>query len=244
MNELFTLQIEFTKEKLGFRVEEANRKIKEVVPENAKVKSEEKVVGTPALNVDASKPEDESEEAAKVASVIEGETEKANEQETSAGEIEEKDQTVNTEGEEDFNKTEQRACDLLIIAISDEELRSQGLIEYLTLRKINKLALEGKGFAEQVEILKTTKKPFTLTFTGPNYLKKPRVPNTAYASILKDLVAEGDNDVKSTFYDMVKGSAVEEELKAGEKAGAQPIKALISNRGRLISLLQNIKEYE
>jgi len=244
MNELFTLRIEFQKEMLGFRVEETRPKDKELVGKSTNEKSDEEVARNPALSVEASKPEDESEEAAKVAHVIEGETEQANELMTNAGEIEEKDQTVNTEGEKDFNKSEQRACILLITDISDEELSSKGLIEQMTIRKINNLTIAGKGFAEQVEILKTTKKPFTLTFTGPNYLRKPQIPSTAYASILKDLVAEGDNDVKSTFYELVKGSAVEEELKAGEKVGAAPIKELISNRGRLITLLQNMKKYE
>merc|ERR1719189_149554 len=236
--------MEFSKEMLGFRVEETRPKNKELVDKSANEKSDDKVVEDPTLSVEANKPEDESGEAAKAAHVVEGETEQANEQTTSAGEIEEKDQTVDTEGEKDSKKAGQRPCELLITEISDEELRSKGLIEQLTVRKINNLTLEGKSFVEQVKILKTTKKPFTLTFTGPNYLKKQQVPNTAYASILKDLVAEGDNDVKSTFYDMVKGSAVEEELKAGEKVGAAPIKALISNRGRLIALLQNLKDYE
>lgn len=243
MNDLFTLQIEFCKEKLGFRVEESQPKNKTVGSKSIKEKSEERNVGISAQSAEASKPEDESEEAAKVA-VIEGLIERANKQEQTAGEIDEKDETVNTEGEQHFTKTEPRPCDLLITAICDEELHSKGLLEHMTVRKLNNLTLEGKSFEEQVKILRTTEKPFTITFTGPNYLKKPQVSNNAYATILKDLVAEGDNDVKRTFYDMVKGTAVEQELKASEKVGAASIKALISNKGRLITLLQNLKDCE
>jgi len=90
--------------------------------------------------------------------------------------------------------------------------------------------------------LSTTEKPFILTFTGPMYLKKQLVSTTAYSSILKDLVAEGDNDVKSIFYTMVKGSVIEEELQIHGEDSAAPIKALLSNRGRLITLLQNLKD--
>jgi len=244
MTELFSLQIEFSKEKLGFRVEETLLKKKEIVDKNNKEKSEDKVVGIPDLSSGAVKPEDECEEAAKVVQMIEGETEETEEQAKSCGEIEEKHETVDTAGEKDFTKTDKSGCELLITQISDQELLSKGLLEYLTVRKINNLILAGKRFTEQVKILTTTKKPFTLTFTGPNYLKKQLVSTTAYASILKDLVDEGENDVKSTFYTMVKGSAVEDELKAGEKGGVAPIKALLSNRGRLITLLQNLKDYE
>eukprot|EP00495_Collosphaeridae_sp_1-RS-2012_P001644 TRINITY_DN155_c0_g2_i1.p1 TRINITY_DN155_c0_g2~~TRINITY_DN155_c0_g2_i1.p1 ORF type:complete len:290 (-),score=110.73 TRINITY_DN155_c0_g2_i1:28-798(-) len=101
MNELFTLRMEFCKEMLGFRVEETRPKNKELVDKSANEKSDDKVVVDPTLSVEANKPEDESEEAAKAAVVVEGETEQAKEQTTSAGEIEEKDQTVDTEGKKE-----------------------------------------------------------------------------------------------------------------------------------------------
>jgi len=237
MTELFSLEIEFCKEKLGFRVEEHL-----VEQENDNDKNEDKIVETTPLNSEAVAPKEDCEIAAKAALKPEEETEDTVDDETICEELEEKRETVDKECGNDFTKTEEKPCELLITSISDQELLSKGLIEYSTLRKINNVVLEGKSFAEQLKILTTTEKPFTLTFTGPVYLKKQLVSTTAYSSILKDLVAEGENTVKSIFYTMVKGSVIEEELKVQGKDSAAPIKALLSNRGRLITLLQNLKD--
>lgn len=243
MIELFSLQIEFCKEKLGFRVEEhfVEQKVADDIVENDNDKNEDKMVETTALSSEAVEPEEECEEAAKAALKPEEETEETVEDEKICEEIEEKHETVETACRNDFTKTEENPCELLVTSISDQELPSKGLVEYSTIRKINNVVLEGKSFAEQVKILSTTEKPFILTFTGPMYLKKQLVSTTAYSFILKDLVAEGENAVKSIFYTMVKGSVIEEELKVHGKDSAAPIKALLSNRGRLITLLQNLK---
>jgi len=275
MTELFSLEIEFCKEKLGFRVEEhlveqkndtdkSEDKIVETTltseavdpddPEEdceiaAKAahkkdnnKNEDKIDETTPLISEAVEPAENCEIAAKVVQKPKEETEETVEDETICEVLEEKGETVETACGNDFTKTEEKPCELLITSISDQELLSKGLVEYSTLRKINNVVLEGLSFAEQLKILTTTEKPFTLTFTGPMYLKKQLVSTTAYSSILKDLVAEGENTVKSIFYTMVKGSVIEEELKVQGKDSAVPIKALLSNRGRLITLLQNLKD--
>jgi len=244
MTELFSLQIEFSKEKLGFRVEEhlVEQKVVDDKIENDSDKKEDKIVDPTALTLEAGKPEEECEKAVKVVLKAEEEVEKKVKDCKICGDVEEKRETVETANGNDFTTTVEKPCELLITSISDQELLAKGLVEFSTVRKINELVLEGKSFAEQVNLLTTTDKPFVLTFTGPAYLKKRLVSTTAYSSILKDLVAEGENSVKSIFYTMVKGSVVEEELKAHGKDCAAPIKALLSNRGRLIALLQNLKD--
>jgi len=243
MTELFSLEIEFCKEKLGFRVEEhlVEQKVADDIIENNNDKNEDKIVET-TLTSEAIEPEEDCKIAANAALKPVEETEETVDDETICEELEEKRETVETARGNDFTKTEEKPCELLITSISDQEMLSRGLIEYLTIRKINNVVMKGKSFAEQLKILTTTKKPFTLTFTGPMYLKKQLVSTTAYSSILKDLVSEGENTVKSIFYSMVKGSVIEEELKVQGKDSASPIKALLSNRGRLITLLQNLKD--
>jgi len=92
--------------------------------------------------------------------------------------------------------------------------------------------------------LLTTDKPYTITFSGENHLKPGSVSATSYSSILKELVADEKNDVQSVFYDLVKGTAVGKELECSGDDHTRDIKALLSNRGRLITLLQSIKAHE
>jgi len=234
MTELFSLQIEFSQEKLGFRVEELlveKKLVDDLVLVDLKHEKDcEKAVKA------ILKAEEKTEEAILKA---EEKTEEMVEDEKMCGEIKEKLETVEIARGTDFTKTAGKPCELLVTAISDRELLSKGLILYSTVRKVNEVALEGKSFAEQVDILTTTDRPFVLTFTGPVYLQKF---TTAYSSILKDLVAEEENTIKSIFYTMVKGTVIEEELKAHGKHCTTPIKALLSNRGRLVTLLQNLKD--
>lgn len=242
MDEVFSLQIEFRKEKLGIHVEElvVEHKDDGEVDDD---KSEDKKLGTP--NSEYDKTDDECEKAATAVQIQEEESHEVTEKKVnSIDEIEDKYETIETASENLKMKTKDRACELLITSISDEELTNKGLVEYTVIRKINNVVLKGMSFSEQLNILRTTKKPFTLTFTGQNYLNRQPVLTTAYSSILKELVAEGDSVVQSIFCDMVKGSAVEKELKSSREDRAASMRVLLSNRGRLLTLLQNLTEHE
>jgi len=238
MTELFTLQIEFSKEKLGFRVEErlVEKKLIDDKIKNDSDQKEDKTVETEDVE-----HEEDCEKAVKATLKAEEKTEETVEDKKISEDKNEKHDIVEIGSGNNFTKTEGKPCELLVTSISDPELLSKGLILYSTVRKINEVALEGMSFAEQVNILTTTDKPFVLTFTGPVYLKKS---TSGYSSILKDLVAEGENTIKSLFYTMVQGTVIEEELKAYGKDCATPIKELLSNRGRLVTLLQNLKDCE
>jgi len=137
---------------------------------------------------------------------------------------------------------EERPCELLVIEIVDKDLSDSGLQLDSIVKAINDTVLVGKVCSEQLRLLSETPKPFVLTFTGRNFKKTTAplksCPKHGYFSILKELVAFGDNEVKEAFHNMVKGTLFEKELKSSEDVN-KTISALLCNQRRLIDLLQN-----
>jgi len=142
------------------------------------------------------------------------------------------------------DKKYERPCELVVTEIHDRNLLFHGLVENAKVIKINDITLQGLSYSEQVNILLTTERPVKLTFTGENYLKSSSVNTTAYCSILKELVANEKNDVQSVFNELVKGTAFAKELESSGDDCTTTIKALLSNRARLITLLQNFRVHE
>lgn len=142
------------------------------------------------------------------------------------------------------DKKYERPCELVVTEIHDKNLLFHGLVENAKVIKINDITLQGLSYSEQVNILLTTERPLKLTFTGENYLKSSSVNTTAYCSILKELVSNEKNDVQSVFSELVKGTAFANELESSGDDCTSTIKALLSNRARLITLLQNFRAHE
>jgi len=134
-----------------------------------------------------------------------------------------------------------RPCELVVTEIYDKDLLFHGLVQCAKVNKINDITLKGLSYSEQLNILMTSKRPLTLTFIGNNYLKSRFAHTSAYCSILKELVAQEKNDVQSVFYELMKGTAVGKELESPERDHSTTIRELLSNRERLITLLQNVQ---
>jgi len=142
------------------------------------------------------------------------------------------------------DRKHERPCELVVEAIHDKNLIFHGLVENAIVLKMNDTTLKGMSFSQQFDILRTSKRPLTLTFIGKNYLKSSSINTSAYSSILKALVAEEKNDVQAVFNELVKGTSFGKELESSGEDCTATIKALLSNRGRLITLLQNFRAYE
>jgi len=212
MNEEFTVELEFTKEKIGIRVE--------------------------SIFVDDIEYDGKESE---VADKVEGTKRKAARE---FGIEENKAQYypgyVVKELEE---KKLEKPCELMVQKILNEDLVKEGLFEDCIVRKINDTALVGMVWSDQIELLKCTPKPFIITFTGKNFIKKKCAPTHSYFSILKELVADGENKVKKAFHDLVKGTPFENELQCSINQAAT-IEALLSDQRRLMILLQNLHVQE
>jgi len=130
-------------------------------------------------------------------------------------------------------------CELFVTNIIDEELKAKGLQENFILRSINDIRLIGMTYTEQITLMKTTKKPYTITFIGRNFQKKKSVQKNGYVSILNELVADGDNAAKKAFQELIKGTKFESELNQSDSR-ADAITALLGNQRRLMALLQNL----
>jgi len=137
------------------------------------------------------------------------------------------------------NQPEELPCELFVTKIIDEELKAKGLQENFVLRSINDIRLIGMTYTEQITLMKTTKKPYTITFIGRNFQKKKSVQKNGYVSILNELVADGDNAAKKAFQELIKGTKFESELNQSDSR-ADAITALLGNQRRLMALLQNL----
>lgn len=188
VNDYMILEIEFSKDKLGIRVEE-------------------KVL--------------EAEDDAKEAKV--GDDEQAESKHTEAVAVEE---------------VEDRPCDLIVKAITDNDLHATGLTVGFIVSAINRKSLRGMKYSQQVKQICSTKKPFSLTF-----IKKDSENPAAYPRILEQLLADGDNAVKSAFYELVEGTTFGKELEDSEDKAAT-IGELMANHRRLAALLQNTRIQE
>merc|ERR1712060_613459 len=137
---------------------------------------------------------------------------------------------------------EERPCELMVIDIVDKDLSDSGLQLDSIVKAINDTVMVGKLCTEQLDLLKDTPKPYALTFTGRNFKKRTAplksCPKHGYFSILKELLAFGDNEVKEAFKAMIKGTLFEQELNSSKDVN-KSISALLGNQRRLIDLLQN-----
>merc|ERR1719320_2222402 len=117
-------------------------------------------------------------------------------------------------------------CDLEVTAVNDQSLVASGLTNNYILSALNGQNLRGMAYYKQLEHLTRTERPYTLTF-----LKKIDEQNIAFPRILEELLADGDNAVKSAAYELVKGTDFARELSKSEDKTAT-IAKLLSNRRR------------
>jgi len=223
MHEIFTLKLTITKPRMGIRVEEQHIEYDEKDMEES-----DKVHGT--MTEAAREVEIDVKKGIKLPEKEVKALEKANVEALSKDDKEEE-------------KEDEKPCELLVTNISDEDLFAAGLVINCIVRAINDTALVGMVYSEQVELLMNTPKPFVLTFTGKNFLKKKPVPKHGYNSILRELVADGENAVKKAFNELVKGTPFERELSSSNDQIAA-ITSLLSNQRRLMALLQNFTVQE
>jgi len=130
---------------------------------------------------------------------------------------------------EDENK-EGKPCELVVKVISDESLITTGLKKDCVVSAINGINLRGLTYNEQIDMFSSVQKPYTVTFI------KRRA--TTLSGILKELVVDGDNAVKSVFYELIKGTPFGIKLDKSENKTAT-IAELLSNQRKLIAVLTN-----
>jgi len=206
MIEVFNLKLEFSKKKLGIRVEEDFVETMEI-----DLKQEE-----------ADKPANEGAEK----KVDDSKTEEV--------------QNTNATTKDSSSEEEERPCQLIVTKITDQDLIDGGLMINCAVTAINDTSLNGMGYSQQLELLKTTPKPFMLSFTGEKIRREQTNENTGYSSILKELVADDENSVKSAFYELVKGTPFERELQSSDDK-VTTIKNLLGNQRRLKALIHNFQ---
>jgi len=228
MHSTYTLKLEFTKEKMGIRVEES------LITCISDEKEEKARVDKPKASKDAKKSKEA--ETVKAVEKVAKDIEKAVE----AGE--EKDKLAKGDQKEEL-KSEEKPCELLVTNISDDDLIAAGLQVNCIVREINGKKITGMMYTEQLGLLMATPKPYILTFTGQNFLKHKAEAKHGYFSIMKELVADGDNAVKKAFNDLIGGTPFEKELGASNDKKAT-IQKLLSNQRRLMALLQNFQVQE
>lgn len=210
MNETFTLNLELTKEKIGIQVEE------ETIAISRKVTEEFKRFEA-GLRKEGRELEIEQKKALNYPQNTVTHLERTN--------------------EDEILKEEHRSelpCELKVVKIFDDELMAAGLQTGLKIRKINDTTLTGMVYTKQLELLTTTPKPYTLNFYGPKYLTKI---DASQHPILKDLISNEENSVKKSFYELIKGTPFEHELRSSNNQSAS-ITALLANQRRLTALLQ------
>jgi len=135
-------------------------------------------------------------------------------------------------GNEDTDVKE-KPCELVVIGITEDSLLAAGLTTDCVIKAINGINLRGLTYSQQVGMFESTKKPWTITF-----IKKRPVRRTAFPGILKQLVSNEDNAVKSAFYDLVKRTPFGIELDKSQDKMAT-ITELLSNKLKLTAVLQN-----
>lgn len=227
MHDLFTLTLEFAKKKMGIRVEES------LLPEEEEEKSVRIQMRESHI---VTKKIDFFEKRSPRSTTTTAESTKKEILETSGkDEIEESQE----EEEEEDSKFEEDPCELLVTNITDEDLTAAGLRVNCIVRAINNKSLAGLGYSEQLDLLMKTPKPYTLTFTGKNFLKHEPEREHGYHSILKELTADEENSVKRAFNELVVGTSFGKELEASTNKG-ETIHKLLSNQRRLMALLKKI----
>lgn len=216
MHEPFFLNVEFTKEKLGIYVVEVFLDTKEDDLEEKQIiaydNEESKTKPNEALKTEVAKQEDAV----------------GTKQDVGADALDEEAQSSGDYGQ---------PCELYVKRITDSDLYATGLVEKCIVVAINGIQIRGMPYDKQVGYINTTKKPYTLTFRGPKYLKKKAV--APCTGILKELVTDGDNAVKSAFDDLLKGTAFRKELEECDDKVTM-IGDLLSNHRKLSAVLQKV----
>merc|ERR1719204_177228 len=206
LNKLFYLNVEFSKEKLGFCIAEV---FLESDDQDLEEKPNEASVVEAAKRENTVEPKQNAE--------------------------------TKTEDEGTLSSLNNgQPCELHVKKITDSDLYETGLVEGCVITAINQITIRGMSYEKQVDMITKTKKPYTLTFTGPLYLKKKANQTTAHPRILKELVAHGDNYVKSAFVDLIKGTTFRKEFEESDDK-IKEIEELLSNQRRLTALLQNVR---
>jgi len=240
MYEQFIVKIQFTEEKMGIRVEERRISVKEKKkPRESKVKKAIEVYEK--TNKPKKKKKNDKNDAAmklleQVAEDMAEGIQEAIEKEKAEQKAILKEKGLEVIEQKD-EKNDEAPCELVVININDKELNASGLKVNCVVTAINNKSLAGMRYTQQLDLLIKTAKPYTLTFTGENYLRHKPEPKHSYDSILKELTADGDNSVKRAFHELVEGTPFEEELNdSTDKSGT--IEKLLSNQRRLMALLQ------
>jgi len=225
MHEEFTLKLEISKEKIGLKVEE-------IIIDKDQIEYDEKAKDA------AEKVEGKMAEAAREIEIEQKKKENAPQEEIKKLEEQNRKEKAK-EAQLEEQKKDEKPCELIVTSITDNDLTKGGLLPNCVLRAINDTALVGMVYSDQIELLTVTPKPYTITFTGKNLLKKKGAPTHAYVSILKELVADGENAVKTAFNELVKGTPFESDLKSSNNQHAT-ITELLADQRKLLSLLQNL----
>jgi len=212
MTEVFTLKLQFTKDKLGIRVEED-------------------IVDTTEIDVKEQVADESANEEAE---------QKVDDSEAKTVEVKDAKPASGDSNSEEELIDEEQPCQLVVTMITDEDLSAGGLKVDCAVIAINDTSLIGKGYTEQLDLLRTTPKPFTLTFRGKKIRQEQTKEKTGYSSILKELVADDENSVKRAFYDLVKGTPFERELQSSEDK-VTTITNLLGNQRRLMALIHNFQ---
>jgi len=205
--------------KLEFAKEKMGIRVEEYILDYAEI--DEKVIETP-----------DNDEDVKTENVSQKETEKGD-----------ADEAAGSDNQEEEQKSNELPCQLVVNNVKDKDLAANGLVENCLVIAINDTKLVGMVYSEQLKLLTTTPKPFMLTFTGKNFLRQQGSQKYGYTSILKELVADGENSVKNAFYELVKGTPFEQELQSSDDQ-VTTITDLLGNQRRLMALLQNVQVQE
>jgi len=263
MHKTFELQIRFDKPKLGIRVEEKVIQ-KPLVAQQQEMKEDDPAPAqdepAPAAPETEGKPDDlpppaEDAPAEDDIPPPAADDTPAADAPPAAGETAEPAPAAETAAEEaapavqeptapaapapEQEKKEDPPCTLIVTAISDDNIREQGLVEQMSLIKLNGRTLEGMGYLAQLELIGGTKKPFDITFAGPTYLKSAAVHTNAFPEILKELLSDGQNATKDAFSSIIANTKFEQELEQSDNQNNM-IRDLLNNQSRLAALLQNL----
>jgi len=158
--------------------------------------------------------------------------------ETESGVDEKVAEAANSDDVDIEAEEKEQPCELVVKTISDESHIASGLTPDCVVSAINGTNIRGMAYSKQIGLFGSTKIPYKITF-----VKRKTTHRTAFPGILKELVSEGDNEVKSTFYELVKGTQFGIELEESEDKTAT-ITELLSNQRRLTALLQNTRIQE
>jgi len=223
MHSLFTLKLDFSKETLGFRVEE------HVIDYN---KEDEK------LHMSDKDDDSKGKTNFKNGEIISSSGKKTTATRDKVGRDLKVVVVAKVKNKREMSYEKEDPCELHVSKITDESLFAAGLQINCVLREINGIVMTGMNYSKQLSLLISTPKPYRLTFTGKKYLLNKPEAWFGYFPILKELVTDSDNSVKSAFNDLIAGTQFEEELNSSTTKTAT-IHMLLTNQRRLIALLRN-----